>query len=260
MSWLSNLFKGAKKTNLTPDVSYPKQENLYYTGKLRDLANQRLSGQGLGYGDEYVSKTSNPEIAQIENKFQTDTMPFLQNQLSKRGVARSGGSGLATDILGGAEWQKNLDVSSTVGKYYQLNELQKKADFTQGLNLATGLQDQQKAMLDDEAAASERLSQRTQEDSRYRQGYEDKKMGQSLQAAAMALPAVGGALGTIGGAIGGPVGGMIGSLGQGTTGLAQSYQAMKQSPTLAPILGQIQNTGMKPEEIIAYLRAAGVKI
>jgi len=127
MSLLSNLFKSSKKVNLTPDIPRPTQEQLYFTPSYRNLVDRRVNkGLDLGYGDDFVSKSANPAIANLENSFQQKTMPFLSSELSKRGVARSAGAGLATDVLGKAEHQKNLDVNELISKFYTLNEAHKK--------------------------------------------------------------------------------------------------------------------------------------
>src|SRR3990167_4647476 len=123
MSWLGDLFKGQKKVNLTPDISMPTQESLYFTPQLRDFAKKRIAGEDLGFGSDYLDKTTNPAIANIDANFKNKTLPLISSEASKRGLARSS---IVTDQIGQADQQRNRDVNSLVAQFYQLNELQRK--------------------------------------------------------------------------------------------------------------------------------------
>ena len=196
-------FLGKKaKPNLSPSIEYPQQNQLYFTSptasqggyNLRDIFAKRLKGEGLGFGAEFVDKTANPVIAQREASFRNKTVPFLSNQLSARGVSRSGGSGLATGILGEAELSKNRDVDEIFSKMYQLNKMQEKTDFGQALGEANYLQGQEADMLGQRAAANERLTDKTAADAYKRMEYQDKGTGQLLGLGmAAAAPFTGGA-------------------------------------------------------------------
>lgn len=164
---LFGLFGKKSKPNLTPDISYPTQEQLYFTRPnsgtdLRTIAEERLfQGKGLGFGEDFVSRTANPVIKQREARFNEQDLPFISSQLSARGVGRSGGTGLATDIVNRANVQKNRDIDEIYADMYKLNKAQEKQDFGQALNLAQYLQDQQLGMKNNQAAASERLTNAT---------------------------------------------------------------------------------------------------
>ena len=169
-----------KKTNLTPDVSYPRQENAFFTSNafpesnLRLLTAKKLRGEGLGFGEDYLSKAANPSIAQLENSFQKQTVPFLSSQASARGMARSAGVGSALDTLGQAERQKNLDVNELISKFYNLNEMQKKTDYNQATGLAERLNAEDLSYRRGEAEASERQVGRNIEGDRYNTAYQDQ--------------------------------------------------------------------------------------
>ena len=204
MSFLG-IFGKKSKPNLTPDVSYPDQEGLAHTATLRDLFNRRVGkGQDLGFGEGYLDKATNPAIQSSQRRFQNETVPFLQNQLSARGVSRSAGSGLATDVLGKAAQEQQGQVDQLVSQFYHLNELQKKQDFGQALGVGENMQNQQAGMLTQKAAASERLNQRTQEASRHNDDIDQQRFSTVMQAvgAAMGVPISGGG-NTAGGGSGG---------------------------------------------------------
>jgi hypothetical protein len=156
-----SLFKSRKKPNLTPDISFPTQEQLHFTPQLRQFAEDRISGKTAGFGEDYLSRTTNPVIASREARYNEQEIPQLSSQLSARGLARSAGPNLASDVLTRAGQQKERDINEVLAQFYQLNEAQKKQDITQGVGVGEYLQSQQAGMKADQAAASERLSQRT---------------------------------------------------------------------------------------------------
>lgn len=147
-------FGKREKPNFMPDVMPPNQEDLFFTPKLRDLASRRISGQDLGFGNDFVDKAANPAIANLDASFKNRTLPRINSEASKRGIARSS---IVTDQIGQAEQQNNREVNDLISKFFTLNEAQKKTDFTQGLNLATGLQDQQAGLLQNKADASAKV-------------------------------------------------------------------------------------------------------
>lgn len=208
---LFGLFGKKAKINLTPDVNPPNQEDLFFTTKLRDLASRRIAGNDLGFGPEFLDKATNPTIQGIERNFSQNTLPRLSSQLSARGVNRSIGPGLATDVLSRAEGDKNQGISELLSQFYTLNETQKKADFGQALDLSKGLQDQQASMLNNKALASERLSQRTQD--------------QANTNAAVDRDTASKVLSMISSVVGGPIGAMA-------TG------GFKSNPIVANVMGQ----------------------
>lgn len=170
MSVFSSLFK-TKKQNLTPSVSVPNADTAPNYNQLGTLARQRIQAgitgaetPGVGFGPDFVSKTTNPAIAQRNASFTNQEMPFLSSQLSARGVGRSGGAGLATDVVSKAYEQKNRDVDNIYADMYKLNEAQKKQDITQGINLGDQLDSQFLNQGNAQASASERLANTTATD------------------------------------------------------------------------------------------------
>lgn len=206
MGLFGSLFGKKSKPNLTPDISMPTQEQLYFTSgdaekggySLRDFAARGIKGEGLGFGEDYLSKTTNPAIAQIDANFKNRTLPTISNEASKRGLARSS---IVTDQIGQADLQRGRDISSMVADFYNLNEMQKKTDQSQALGLAGQLQNQQQAMKTNQAMASERLNERTANQQNVR----------NAESAGM-WDNIGAGIGTL---IGGPVGGMMGGGGGG---------------------------------------------
>lgn len=205
MSVLSSLFGKKKKPNLTPDVPRLQQSQLYFTGgnpgtDLRDLLSKRLfRGEGLGFGEDFVSRTTNPAIQASENYFKEKTLPGINSQLSARGLARSAGPNLATDVLGKAHRDQNNYVDQMVAEFYKLNEMQKKSDFSESLGAAQNLGQQEERMAENRAAASERLANATAaQQNAFRQ--EDRQLaGLGLQAGANLLsPGLGGIFSKLG--------------------------------------------------------------
>src|SRR3990167_389993 len=100
---LSRLF-GKKPKIPQPDVGGAQAEldvsKIFGVPLLRDLVTQRLAqGQGLGFSREFTDRAASPLIKQVEARQREITEPYLSSELSKRGVARSAGPGLATDVL-----------------------------------------------------------------------------------------------------------------------------------------------------------------
>jgi len=197
MSVFSSLFK-TKKQNLTPQFSNPNASDAPNFGSLSQLAKQRIQAgttgeetPGVGFGQDFVSKTTNPVIAQRNATFREQTMPFLSSQLSARGVGRSGGTGLATGIVGQAELQKNRDVDEIFSKMFQLNEAQKKQDITQGIGVGQGLDSNFLNQGNLKASAAERLANVTAADSVRRES-QDRQNAMRIGAVG-AAPFTGGA-------------------------------------------------------------------
>lgn len=159
------LFKKTPKPNLTPDIPMPSQESLYFTKPLRELAETGINAArtgaetpGIGFGQDFLNRATNPAIKEIQRTFTEDTLPQLSSQQSARGIARSS---LATDQIAREQRVAQGNINQLLANFYVLNEQQKKSDIGTRLNLATGLQDQQAAMKSAEASASERLANAT---------------------------------------------------------------------------------------------------
>lgn len=229
---LFGLFGKKGKANLTPDVDHLQQSQLALTPQLRDVFKRRVTeGQDLGFGPDYLDKATNPAIKASQQRFQQETVPFLSNQLSARGVARSAGGGLATDVLGKAAQQQQSEVDQLVSQFYHLNELQKKQDFGQALDLGSNLNQQEERMAEARAMASERLSGRTQEQANTNAAIDRQTGNQILQAAGGAVS--GGLLGTMA-----PLFGSIPGFGKMLQGGMQGLDKVATSPnTKLNILG-----------------------
>ena len=194
-------FSKRAKPSFNSPVARPTQEQLHFTPQLRDLVQRRVfKGQDLGYGEDFTSKATSPAIANLESSFQEKTLPFLSSELSKRGVARSAGAGLATDVLGRAELQKNRDVNELISRFQVLNENQKKQDYGQALKLGENMQTQQAGLLSDVAQEGERVRDLSVEQTNIQNKAADVRQGRTMQAIAA----------LIGAAVGGPAGAAIG--------------------------------------------------
>lgn len=246
-NFFSRLFGSGNKPNLTPDVQQPDQNNLYYTNQLRQNTQDRLNGQNLGFGPDFLSKTTNPAIAGIEANFQNKTVPFMASQLASRGISRSVGPNLASDTMMQAENQKNRDIANLQSQFYLLDQQQRKADYGQALGEANTMQGQQADMLTNKANASERLANATAAQTNYNNQLQKQGAQSILQGSAYALPSVGGAFSSIGGALSGvpglgPIGGMLSGEGNAIGGVkipgytAPTLQSQEQVDLLRKIL------------------------
>lgn len=205
-------FLGRKaKPNLANPQPFRTYSDAPNNTSLSELAKQRIhagiSGAetpGVGFGQDFVSKTTNPVIAQRNAQFQQQEMPFISSQLSARGVGRSGGAGLATDIVNKASQQKNRDVDEIFANMYKLNKAQEKADISEGIGLGKSLDDSYIGQENQKSAASERLTNATAKQQIDREQYDDK--GYLQGAALLAAPFTGGA--TLPSAFGGSQGGL----------------------------------------------------
>lgn len=220
MGLFSFLTGSQKKTNLTPDINYPNQDQLYFTSptaskqgsNLRDFAANRIAGNNLGFGNDFVDRQSSPGIAQIDANFQNRTMPTLSSNASKRGLARSS---IVQDQIGQADQSRNRDISSMVANFQMLNEQQKKTDQNNAVGIAQGLQGEQLGMMNNAAAASERQVGRNTEGDKYAQQYKDNA-GKNIMA--MIASAIGAGTGM-------PMGSPVGLGTQPGIGATSTYGA-----------------------------------
>ena len=217
MGLFSFLTGKTKKTNLTPAIDYPGQGQLFFTSpgasqggfSLRDFAAKRIRGEGLGFGDDYVSKTTNPVASSLRRQFRNITSPFISNQYSSRGLSRSN---LAADAQGKAEGDVESNIGDLMANFYQLNEAQKKTDETQALNLAQNLQGQEAGMLADIAGASERQVGRNIAGDQYQDRSKAEAGGRLVQA--------------LGSLVGGPVGASLTGSGGVQKPVGQQVQGL----------------------------------
>lgn len=239
---------GKKKVNETPAIPMPTQEQLTLTKNLRDYALTGKGFEGQGYGEGFLNKATNPVIANKEAVYREQTLPGISNQLSARGVGRSAGAGLSTDMVNRAEQAKNRDIDELMSKFYVLNEQQKKTDESQMLRTAGGLQDQEAQMLTDRAQASERQAIRDTTQNNSFNADQDKRQQQTISAA-------------LGAVTGGATGGFSGAM----TGAATAYSTPQASGvnsggTAQSILGQEGSADYANNlsSIEAYLRQKGL--
>lgn len=198
MGLFSGLFGKKTKVNLTPQFSPALQGDLYFTKQLRDLTSRRLAGQDLGFGEDFLSKSTNPAIVGRQQRFREETVPTISNQASARGLGRSS---IVMDQIGKAERNTNQDIDELVSKFFTLNEQQKKQDFGQSLDVSRYMQDQEADLLNNRAAASERQVGRNMD-------YANQKDQLSSAAGGRILSAVGSFVSPVlGGAMGGAFGG-----------------------------------------------------
>ena len=217
--WFLSIFKKKKKSNLSPETQYPSMGQLGFTEPLAQFAKKRLAGEGVGFGDEFVSRSANPVIQSREARFREEELPFIGSQLSSRGLARSAGPNLATDVLTRASQSKERDINETLANLYQANELQKKRDITEGLGTAERFQNLEANLLTGRAGASERLQDKTVEQSN---SYEKQDRAQFDKLGVLGLSGVYGAMPSISGTGGGFD---VGSLLRGAVGGVSGSQS-----------------------------------
>lgn len=201
MSLLSSLFKGSRKVNLTPDVVplMPQEINPEMYGNLSTLAKRRIQAgitgeetPGVGFGPDFVSKTTNPVADSMRRNYRQFTAPATASAYSSRGLGRSS---LAANELGRQEGDVESNVGNLMAQFYQLNEAQKKNDIATGINTGSTILSNDVGAQHDIASASERLANATAADARYRESADNAKAQQLGQAAVAlgAAPFTGGA-------------------------------------------------------------------
>lgn len=207
-------FGRREKPSLTPAFETPKQEELPFTAPLSQLARSRLKGEGLGYGEDFLGKSTNPAIAKLESSFQRSTLPRISSEASARGLGRSS---IVLDQIGQAEQEKNRDVADLISKFYVLNKAQEKQDLTEGMGLGERLQGQALDIGKTKAEESRNLRDVTLGQANARNARADQMQGLTLQALGGAVSGFAGApqLGA-GNPLGG-VQGMLKQLGVGST-------------------------------------------
>ena len=136
-------FGRKSKPNLTQAYkSPPSAESAPLYGDLRNLASRRISGQDVGFGEDFVNKSTNAQAKRMRADYEGYVSPALDAELSKRGVARSAGPGLATDIKTRALQTNQSDIDQLMERFFVLNEAQKKTDVTEGIRVGDQLNTQ----------------------------------------------------------------------------------------------------------------------
>lgn len=184
MSLLSSLFKSSKKQNLTPDITPPDFNQSQFTVPLGQLARQRIEAgttgrdvPGVGFGEDFVNKATNPVATQMRRNFKQETLPMLSSQASSRGLGRSN---LALKTIGQQEANVEGDINALMSKFYTLNEAQKKSDISEGINLGQQQQGAEIAQKNVQADASERLANNTASNALTRQNYNRENAGAAV--------------------------------------------------------------------------------
>ena len=185
MSLLSSLFK-SKKQNLTPDVDYkmPVNINTPQYNSLQDLSLKFQRGEGTGFGPEFLERTVNPVAGSMRRNFEQFTAPKISNQYSSRGLGRSS---LAANEVGRAQGDVEANIGNMLAQNYYLNAMQQKQDQQLGVNLGQNILQGDVARQGEIAAASERLSGRTVDDSRYRESRDAQNVGKMIGVAMNAI-------------------------------------------------------------------------
>lgn len=208
-------FGKRRKPNLTPDVGFkmPSEVNSGLYTPLSDLAKRRIQAgytgedaPGVGFGPDFLNRATSPAIASREARFRETEMPQLSSELSKRGVSRSVGPGLASDVITRAGQSKERDINELIARFQVLNEAQKKTDITQGIGVGQDILGQDISQANRQAEASERLVGRTAE--RATQFNADDKERQQRVISALAGAITGGTSGGFSGAASGATAGL----------------------------------------------------
>lgn len=191
MSLLSSLFGGSKKVNLTPAISVPDASSAPNYGSLSQLAKQRINAgitgentPGVGFGDDFVNKSTNPIAKAWQTQFQQETAPAIRNAYSSKGKAYSS---LAADAENKAFSNTQNAIDQLMAQFYTLNEQQKKADVSQGISVGQNQDANYLNQGNAQAAASERLANATASDARTRESADSKKAQMLAGAAAGAI-------------------------------------------------------------------------
>lgn len=234
-------FGKREKPNLVSPVARPAAESLYFNKSLRDLASSRMRGEGLGFGDDFVDKATNPVTVARTRRLREETIPTIANEASARGINRSS---LTVDRIGRAERDTQNDIDQLISNFEVLNRQQKKTDFGQGLQLGQNLDQQQAGLLSDAAAEGERVRDLTVGQANSRNAQADQRRDRTLQA-----------IGTVvGSAAGGPIGASIGgSIFKGNS--ANSVDSLmaqalgNNNPAKANVLGSSDDNSLIEELI-----------
>ncbi len=130
-------FGKREKPNLNSNFrELPQAQDAPLYGDLRDLAKKRINGGDLGFGDDFVSKAGNPLAKQMRDKFSNVTDPYINSEMSKRGINRSS---IATDSKIKAYQSNESAIDSMMADFYKLNEMQKKTDQSEGIRVGENI-------------------------------------------------------------------------------------------------------------------------
>lgn len=129
------LFGGGRKRDLNLGEQSPyKSLTDIPTGRtLNEQILAGLSGQGLGFGEGFVERTTSPFVQAREARFSEEELPFLSSELSGRGLGRST---IAGQEIGRAATRKERDINQLIAEANMRDLQQRKADEARLQNLA----------------------------------------------------------------------------------------------------------------------------
>lgn len=84
-----------------------------------------LRGEGVGFGEQFVSRTTSPLVAERKAFLREEELPLISGELSARGLGRSS---IAGQEIGRAGTRAGRDINTIIAQAVLLNEQQKKAD------------------------------------------------------------------------------------------------------------------------------------
>ena len=229
MGWFSNLF-GQKKVEAEPYTGPrpPSSLSEVLMGPEWMGAMKQMYNAPVGYGEDYVSRVSRPDVQAREQRYEQYERPELMSGMSARGMQRSS---IASDLERRALGQREQDISQILGQAYGQQAQAKQAERMQGyggMGQASGLGAQMGAN-----AASFGLNEYNSTRPSYQPGMLSELAGPLTKAL------IGGGLGL---AMGGPAGAAMGAMG----GLG-GYNPYQQPTSFA----------VQPQQISQTLKAFG---
>ena len=213
MGFFSSLF-GQKKVEAEPYTGPrpPSSLSEVLMGPEWMGAMKQMYNAPVGYGEDYTSRVSRPDVQAREQRYEQYERPELLSGMSARGMQRSS---IASDLERRALGQREQDISQILGQAYgqqaQAKQAERMAGYG-GYGQAAGLGSQMGAN-----AANFGLQEYQATRPTYQQGALSGVLGPLLQAGA------GAGLGFL---TGGPAGAVMGGIG----GLGGGQQASYASP------------------------------
>jgi hypothetical protein len=114
-----------KRPDIGPIVNVPPPDmprSLTEFPVTKDLNELIRRGMTEGYGKDFVGRTTSPLTAQREARFQRQELPFLESQMSSRGLSRSS---IAGREIGELSQQKERDINEMIARAVMANEAEK---------------------------------------------------------------------------------------------------------------------------------------
>lgn len=114
-----------KRPDVSPIVNVPPPampKSLTEFPITKDLNEMIRRGMREGYGPEFVGRTTSPLTAQREARFERQELPFLESQMSARGLGRST---IAGREIGELSQQKERDINEMIARAVMANEAEK---------------------------------------------------------------------------------------------------------------------------------------